>query len=81
MGYGATAHNRTVYASPPEGGSGFREARSFRFASFPRLTPPTFLQALETYGLLISGLQKRHIQPERYVQFVLKFLEIFIKRH
>jgi hypothetical protein len=24
-----TAHNRTVYASPPYGGSGFRSARSF----------------------------------------------------
>jgi hypothetical protein len=28
MGYAPTAHNRTVYASPPVGGSGFRSARS-----------------------------------------------------
>jgi hypothetical protein len=26
------------------GGSGFRVARSFRYAPFPRHTPPTFLQ-------------------------------------
>jgi hypothetical protein len=37
------------------GGSGFRVARSFRFASFSRHTPPTFLQALETYGFLIRA--------------------------
>jgi hypothetical protein len=36
----------------PLGGSGFRLARSFRFASFPRQPPPTFLQALETCGFL-----------------------------
>jgi hypothetical protein len=28
MEYGATAHDRTVSASPPYGGSGFRLARS-----------------------------------------------------
>jgi hypothetical protein len=28
MEYGTTAHNRTVYASPPVGGSGFRSPRS-----------------------------------------------------
>jgi hypothetical protein len=44
MGYGATAHNRSVYASPPYGGSGFQSARSFRYATLPRLLPPTFLQ-------------------------------------
>ena len=43
MEYGYTALNRTVYASPPAGGlAGFRSARSFRFASFPRLTPAKF---------------------------------------
>jgi hypothetical protein len=31
---------------------GFRVARSFRYAPFPHHTPPTFLQALETYGFL-----------------------------
>jgi hypothetical protein len=39
-----TAHNRSVYASPPVGGSGFRRARSLRYAPFPRQPPPTFLQ-------------------------------------
>jgi hypothetical protein len=28
VGYGKTAHNRTVYASPPDGGSGSALARS-----------------------------------------------------
>ena len=28
MAYGTTAHNKSVYASPPVGGSGFRKARS-----------------------------------------------------
>jgi hypothetical protein len=32
----------------------------------------TFLQALETYGFPLSGLQKRHIQPERYAKFLPK---------
>jgi hypothetical protein len=45
MNKNGTAHNRTVYASPPVGGSGFRVARSFRYAPFPRHTSPTFLQA------------------------------------
>jgi hypothetical protein len=76
MGYASTAHNRTVYASPPVGGSGFQSARSFRYAPFPRLLPPTFLQSLETCGF--QGLQKRHIQPERYVQLPLKFVENYI---
>jgi hypothetical protein len=29
MEYAATSHNRSVYASPPVGGSRFRSARSF----------------------------------------------------
>jgi hypothetical protein len=36
-----TSPNRSVYASPPVGGSGFRSPRSFRYAPLPRLTPPT----------------------------------------
>jgi hypothetical protein len=39
-----TSPNRSVSASPPVGGSGFRVARSFRYAPFPRHTPPTFYQ-------------------------------------
>jgi hypothetical protein len=43
----------------------------------------TFLQALERFASL-SGLQKRHIQPERYVQFgptsVANILKIHIDR-
>jgi hypothetical protein len=36
-----TSHNRIVYASPLKR-LGFRSARSFRFAPFPRLTPAQF---------------------------------------
>ena len=39
----------------PLGGLGFRAARSFRYAPFPRHAPPTFLQALETYGFLYQA--------------------------
>jgi hypothetical protein len=50
MVYGQTAHNRTVYASPPVGGSGFRCARS---ATPPTLHSTHILAGLQTYGLLI----------------------------
>ena len=44
-----TSHNRTVYASPPVGGSAsIRLGQSLR--SIPTLTPDTFLRLLETYG-------------------------------
>jgi hypothetical protein len=35
---------------------------------------PPFLQDLETLHFPLSGLQKRHIQPERYVQFGLLYI-------
>jgi hypothetical protein len=44
MEYGATTHNRPVYASPPVGGSGSVLARSFRYAPFTRQNSATFLQ-------------------------------------
>jgi hypothetical protein len=37
-----TSHNKTVYAAPLKR-PGFRSARSFRFASFQRLTPAQFV--------------------------------------
>jgi hypothetical protein len=55
--YAPTAHNRTVYASPPVGGSGFRSARSFRYAPIPRLTPPTFWPPCKCYAFAYSGGQ------------------------
>jgi hypothetical protein len=44
MKYGQTAYNRTVYASPPVGGSASTTARSLRFAPFPRRCSGTFCQ-------------------------------------
>jgi hypothetical protein len=41
---GSTAHNRTVYASPPVGGSASATARSLRYAPFPRHCSGTFCQ-------------------------------------
>jgi hypothetical protein len=57
MEYGATAHNRTVYASPPVGGSGYVLARSLRYASFPRKTSGTVCRPWKHYAFPYSGRQ------------------------
>jgi hypothetical protein len=67
MEYGHTAHNRTVYASGAVAPSGYKKPQSacglcavflrHIFANPGNLRFP------------LSGLQKRHIQPERYAQF------------
>jgi hypothetical protein len=80
MEYGGTAHNRTVYASPLVGGSGFRSPRSFRFAPFPRHYSATFLQPWSCCAKPLFGLQKRRKQPERYVQFGLFFYRKYIDK-
>jgi hypothetical protein len=67
MGYGVTAHNRTVYASPPVGGSGYVLARSFA-ALIPTPKLRHIFAALVLLRKPLSGLQKRRKQPERYVQ-------------
>jgi hypothetical protein len=54
---GHTAHNRTVYASPPVGGSGFRSPRSFRCASLPRLTTPTVCRPWKCSAFPYPGRQ------------------------
>jgi hypothetical protein len=64
-----TALNRTVYASPPVGGSGYVLARSFRYASFPRQNSATFLRLLKRFAVSLSQPQKRRKQPERYTPF------------
>jgi hypothetical protein len=46
MEYGTTAHNRTVYASPPVVGSGYGFVGSLRYAPFPRKTSATFCLSL-----------------------------------
>jgi hypothetical protein len=72
MEYGATAHNRSVYASPPVGGSASGFARS--------ATPPTAhsthsLSALEMLRISLFGPPNRRQQPERYAQYPMKFIK------
>jgi hypothetical protein len=64
-----TAHNRTVYASPPVGGSDYEKPQSAYglCAVFLR----HILARRKPAGCFMCG-PKRHIQPERYVQFALK---------
>jgi hypothetical protein len=50
MEYASTAHNRTVYASPPVGGSGYENPS--RPTAFVGFFSATFLRLLETYGFL-----------------------------
>jgi hypothetical protein len=69
-----TAHNRTVYASPLRG-SGYEKPQS-GYALCAVFLHHIFAVA----GMLripLSQPQKRHIQPERYVQFVPIGLLIF----
>jgi hypothetical protein len=67
MVYGGTAHNRTVYASPPVGGSGYEKTQSAygRCAFFLR---HIFAVAGNLRFPLLQP-QKRRIQPERYTTF------------
>jgi hypothetical protein len=55
--YFSDSLNRSVSASPPVGGSGFRLARSLRYASFPRQPPPTFCRPWKCYAFPYSGRQ------------------------
>jgi hypothetical protein len=64
MEYRGTAHNRTVSASPPVGGSVFRSARSFA-SLIPTPLSTHILPALQMLRICLSGLPKRRKQPER----------------
>jgi hypothetical protein len=72
------APNRTVYASPPVGGSGYRKTQSaYGLCAF------FFRHIFTVAGNLrfpLSQPQKRHIQPERYAQFVLNVFEKIIDK-
>jgi hypothetical protein len=68
--YGYTAHNRSVNASPPYGGSGYAKRQSglrpfvaFRSATFfcARKNAPHFS---------LSGAKKRRLPPERYATYI-----------
>jgi hypothetical protein len=72
MGYGGTAHNRSVYASGAVAPSGYEKTQSgYALCVF-------FLRHIfAVAGMLripLSQPQKRHIQPERYVQYGLNWL-------
>jgi hypothetical protein len=73
MGQGGTAHNRTVYASPPVGGSASEKPQS-GYALCGVFLRHIFAVAGNLRFPLLQP-QKRHIQPERYVQFGVKFFE------
>jgi hypothetical protein len=77
MGYGSTAHNRTVYASPPVGGSGYGFARSIA-SLIPTQNLLHSLPALVLLRKPLFGLSNRRKQPERYATFVF---ENFGKKH
>jgi hypothetical protein len=49
--------NRSVYASPPVGGSGYGLPRSFRYAPFPRQTSATFCRPWKCYAFPYPGRQ------------------------
>jgi hypothetical protein len=73
-----TAHNRTVYASPPVGGSGYEKPQSAcgRCAVFLR-----HILARRNATHCFMGGPKRHIQPERYAKLGLKFVENYEKKY
>jgi hypothetical protein len=68
MWQGATSHNRSVYASPPLAARG--SIRLGRYA--PTAYSTHIFASPRNLRFPLSGLQKRHIQPERYVQLCLK---------
>jgi len=76
-----SSYNRSVYASPPNGGSGYEKPQS-GYALCAVLSPPDFghLQTKKpgknrflAFGLLIWCPKPRK-QPERYVTFWLKLV-------
>jgi hypothetical protein len=69
-----TAHNRTVYAAGAVAPLAcVRLGQSLR--SFPRLTAAHFASPGHRFAVPLYGLAKRHIQPERYVQLLLKLVD------
>jgi hypothetical protein len=66
-----TAHNRSVYASPPVGGSGSEKPQSAYGLCGVFLR---HILARRNATHCFMGGPKRHIQPERYATLVLNFL-------
>jgi hypothetical protein len=72
MGYGGTAPNRSVYASPPVGGSGYEKPQSA--CGLGAVFLRHIFAVAGNLRFPLSQPQKRHIQPERYVQYPLNWL-------
>jgi hypothetical protein len=71
MKYAPTAHNRTVYASPPLAAWGFvRPGHSATLIPAAHCTHS--LPALKLLRIFLFGLSNRRKQPERYAQLVLR---------
>jgi hypothetical protein len=69
-----TTHNRSVTALPPFGGSSYAKLQS-ALSAFVEFCSATFFCARKNAShFSVSGTKKRHIQPERYMQFGLKWL-------
>jgi hypothetical protein len=66
-----TAHNRSVYASPPT--AAWPEKNRSRPAAFVRFFSGTFGAGVNASHCPITR-PKRRKQPKRYVQFGLKFI-------
>jgi hypothetical protein len=77
--YAPTAHNRTVYASGAVAPSGYEKPQS-ALRPLCGFSPPHFCKPWKPTVSFI-GLQKRHIQPERYMQLRLNFFEFFEKKY
>jgi hypothetical protein len=70
-----TSHNRSVYASPPVGGSGYGFARSFA-SLIPTQNLRHSLSALQTQRVCLFGPPNRRKQPERYAKFFNQHLVV-----
>jgi hypothetical protein len=72
MEYAATSYNRTVYAAPAVAGLAYEKTQlAYGLCAF-------FLRHIfaspGTLRVPLSGVQKRHIQPERYMTCRLNWL-------
>jgi hypothetical protein len=77
MVYARTSHNRSVYASPPVGGSGYAKMQS-GLRPLCIFAPPHFFAPVKCFAFSLSGAKKRHIPPERYIpDEKLDFCQIF----
>jgi hypothetical protein len=73
MEYGTTAHNRSVYASPPVGRLGRWFYQIIPLCFIPTQNLCHSLPALEMLRISLFGLPNRRKHPERYPPFTLRF--------